>query len=156
MISTMKRIDTCEVCAILPMNTPLFETDKWMITLAEDQGYLGRCYVTLKEHKSDMSELTNEEWLEFADSVKKLEAGVRHAFGATIFNWGCLMNNAFQVTPSLPHVHWHVRPRYDKNVTFKGEEFTDPLFGHHYDRGQSKIVSSAMIKSIRQKIQENL
>ncbi len=120
--------------------------------MAPDQGYLGRCYVTLKDHKTDMAELTNDEWLEFAGVVKRLEAGMREAFGATLFNWSCLMNNAFQVSPALPHVHWHVRPRYEKAVIFEGEEFTDPLFGHHYDPGQTKKVSDDMLNSIKQKI----
>lgn len=149
-------MDNCEVCAILPENTPLFETDKWTISLSPDQGYLARCYVTLKEHKADMADLTNDEWLEFAGIVKKLESAIVDTFGATLFNWGCLMNNAFQVSPSLPHVHWHVRPRYQEAVQFEGEEFVDPLFGYHYDRGQSKKVSDTVLASIRRKIQQSL
>jgi len=151
----MTNITTCEVCVILPETVPLFETNKWTISLSPDQGYLGRCYVTLKEHKANMSELTNEEWLEFANIVKKLESGIRGAFGATIFNWGCLMNNAFQVSPSFPHVHWHLRPRYQKTVNFEGVEFVDPLFGYHYDREQSNKVSENILNSIRHKIQES-
>ncbi len=152
----MKNIDNCEVCAFLPTNKTLFETDKWAISLAADQGYLGRCYVTLKQHKSDMAELTTDEWLEFAEVVKKLEAGIRQAFGATLFNWSCLMNNAFQVSPALPHVHWHVRPRYEKPIIFEGQEFVDPLFGHHYDSGQSNVVSPELLENIRLTVQSSL
>ncbi len=147
---------TCEVCAILPKNNPVFETASWMVTLSPDQGYLARCYVTLKEHKADMADLTQKEWLEFADCVKKLEGTVRASFGATLFNWGCLMNNAFQVEPALPHVHWHVRPRYESPVIFENEEFSDPLFGRHYDRSQVNKVSKATLNSIRSTLQANL
>lgn len=152
----MTSIDNCEVCAVLPTNEPIFETKYWAISLSPNQGYLGRCYVTLKEHKADMADLTNNEWLEFADIVKRLEGGVRDAFGAKLFNWGCLMNNAFQLTPALPHVHWHVRPRYENSVNFEGEDFVDPMFGQHYDREQSKLVSKVVLNCIKGKIQASL
>lgn len=51
-------MNNCEVCAVLPTNNPIFETDKWMVSLSPDQDYLGRCHVTLKEHKGDLAELT--------------------------------------------------------------------------------------------------
>jgi len=146
----------CEVCAILPTNTPLFETNKWAISLAPNQADLGRCYVTLKEHKGDMAELTSEEWLEFADIAKTLEGAIRRAFGADLFNWSCLMNNAFQVSPALPHVHWHLRPRYAQPVIFEGTEFSDPLFGHHYNSGLSKALNSKMMNKLHAAIQKEL
>lgn len=146
----------CEVCAILPTNTPLFETNKWAILLAPNQADLGRCYVTLKEHKGDMAELTSEEWLEFVDIVKTLEGAIRKAFGADLFNWSCLMNNAFQVSPALPHVHWHLRPRYAQPVIFEGIEFKDLLFGHHYDSRLSKELDRKMMNKIYAAIQKEL
>lgn len=152
----MTSINNCEVCTALSTNEPIFETNSWAISLSPDQGYLGRCYVTLKEHKAGMADLTNNEWLEFADIVKRLEGGVRGAFGAKLFNWVCLMNNAFQVSPALPHVHWHVRPRYEKSVNFEGEGFVDPMFGYHYDRNQSKLVNEDVLNRIKGKIKANL
>jgi len=103
-----------------------------------------------------LAELTREEWLDYADIVKKLEQAIRLAFGAVVFNWGCLMNNAFQVSPATPHIHWHLRPRYDKTVNFDGLEFIDPLFGYHYDRAQSQKVSDETLNNIQSKIQENI
>lgn len=155
-IDSMNSIKGCEVCTVLPTNHPIFETERWMVSLSSDQGYLGRCYVTLKEHKSDLADLTTEEWLEFSGVVKTLEEATRQAFGATLFNWGCLMNNAFQSSPALPHIHWHVRPRYQKPVLFEDIEFVDPEFGHHYDRQQKNIVDEITLRKIRSTIQEML
>lgn len=142
----------CEVCAILPTNTPLLETNKWAVSLAPNQADLGRCYVTLKEHKGDMAELTSEEWLEFADIAKTLEGAIRKAFGADLFNWSCLMNNAFQVSPALPHVHWHLRPRYAQPVIFEGTEFIDPLFGYHYDSKLLRKLDGKTMDKMREEI----
>lgn len=152
----MANINNCKVCDVLPPDTLVFETDSWTVSLSSDQGYLGRCFVTLREHKGDLAELTAEEWLDFAEAVKKIEGAVGKAFGPALFNWSCLMNNAFQDIPSQPHIHWHVRPRYEGSVYFAKQEFTDPHFAHHYDREHSNLVSAAVLDEIRLKIQENL
>ncbi|NCU37715.1 HIT family protein [Candidatus Saccharibacteria bacterium] len=144
----------CEVCIVLPNNTPVYETKSWVVSLNPDQAYLGRCYVTLKKHKGDLADLTDSEWLEFADIVKTLEAAVRHAFGATLFNWVCLMNNAFQTEHAKPHIHWHFRPRYDHKVTFSGTVFSDPSFGHHYDRTHVKKVLPKTLGNINKIIKK--
>ncbi|MBQ3385876.1 MAG: hypothetical protein IJG53_00985, partial [Eggerthellaceae bacterium] len=31
-----------------------------------------------------------------------------------------------------PHLHIHVRPRYDKPVMVNGSAYIDSAFGHHY------------------------
>ncbi len=148
--------ENCETCQLFPIADPLLETNNWVVSLSPDQGYLGRCYISLKEHKGDMADLTNEEWLNFAEIVKKLEKAVRLAFDAQLFNWGCLMNNAFQHSPAKPHVHWHLRPRYNKTVNLDGINFADQLFGHHYDRAQSQKVTDKTLNIIKDRIKENL
>lgn len=142
--------ENCETCEVLPTNNPLIETEYWMATLAPDQGYLGRSYVTLKEHKPSLTVITMDEWQDFAGVVSRYENAVRGAYGADVFNWGCLMNNAFQQEPALPHVHWHVRPRYGSNqpVVVNGLEFSDPNFGHHYDREHKQLVNKQTLQAI--------
>jgi diadenosine tetraphosphate (Ap4A) HIT family hydrolase len=152
---TMK-LDECGICKLLPNSDPLFDTQYWEVIIAPDQGYLGRCYVTLKEHKGDLAELTKAEWLDYAEVVKKVEEAIRSAFGAIVFNWSCLMNNAFQVSPATPHIHWHLRPRYDKTNSIDGIVFKDPLFGYHYNTGQSQKVSDETLSHIQAKIKESL
>ena len=152
----MKSVNSCEVCAVLPTIRPIFETDHWIISLFPDQGYLGHCYVTLKEHKGDLAELDPEEWTELGSVIQRLESATRSALGATMFNWSCLMNNAYQNTPALPHIHWHFRPRYDKSVIFDGIEFSDPHFGHHYDRDQKFDAPAELIASITAAIRTHL
>lgn len=148
--------DKCKVCKVLPNDFELFETNKWVVILTFDQGYLGRAYITLKEHKGDLKDLTDEEWLEFAEVVQKYENSIRNAFGAKMFNWTCLMNNAFQTQPSQPHIHWHVRPRYDTDVEFGGLTFKDPKFANHYDRNQKKLLSREELKSITETMKSKL
>ncbi len=148
--------NTCEVCQALAHNEPLFETRFWTVTLSQDQGYLGRCYVTLKEHRETLSRLSDKQWQEFVEVVRKLESAMAASFGAKLFNWVCLMNNAYQKQPAQPHVHWHFRPRYDHKVKVGGMVFDDPKFGFHYDRNQVKLVDDSLLDEINQVISGHL
>ena len=137
----------------------VFETDYWRVGLAEEQTYLGYCVVALKRQGcGDLAELTKEEVVNFFEVVKTFEKALRSAFGATMFNWSCLMNSAYQLPDPKPHVHWHVKPRYNHSVDFGREIFEDIRFGHHYTllEDLNRIVSDEMQNKIITKIQENL
>jgi diadenosine tetraphosphate (Ap4A) HIT family hydrolase len=146
----------CIYCEKPNENELIFETEFWQVILSSDQGYLGRCYVILKRHCGDLAELTDEEWLDFSEVVKKLESALKKSFNATMFNWTCLMNNAYQSESPNPHVHWHFRPRYNHKVEFAGLIFEDPEFGHHYDRTRKQEVAKDIKIKILEKIKENL
>ena len=113
-------------------------TSHWKVFLHPEQTYLGRSVITLKRHCGSLSAVTKEEWVDFIRLVKKIESSYKKALGATLFNWSCLMNNAYQDTPPNPHVHWHLRPRYRKSVRLFGTVFEDIEFGHHYASGSEK------------------
>ena len=117
----------------------LFETDHWIVELREDQLYFGRCVVVLKRDCEALSNLTKEEFLDYLSVVQIFESGMKKAFGAEMFNWACLMNNAYR-DGRKSQVHWHVRPRYRKAVVCLGQEFHDPNFGYHYIRGEENVL----------------
>ncbi len=147
----------CPLCAIInTREANLFATDHWTVSLSSDQRYLGRAYVTLREHKENLRELSGDEWKDYIGIVKRLENACIKGLGATLFNWSCLMNNAYQRKPYNPHVHWHFRPRYENTVAINNITFEDPEFGHHYDRNQRRSVDSATFNEIIEKIKENL
>ncbi|MGZ7109543.1 MAG: HIT family protein, partial [Methanobacterium sp.] len=90
----------------------MFETPYWIIFLAPSQSNIGTCVVALKRHYGTLDGLKNEEWLDFADVVKKLEYSLKKSFNATMFNWGALMNADYLMKNPDPHIHWHFIPRY--------------------------------------------
>jgi|SRR3989344_4782962 len=134
----------------------LFETIYWKIILFEDQAYLGRCVIVLKRHCDELSNLTLDEWSDFYEVVKKLEFALKKTFKATMFNWACLMNDAYKSKNPKPQVHWHFRPRYNSDVLFMGEKFEDLEFAHHYSRERKKIVSYEFLKEIAKEISKYL
>lgn len=147
----------CNICQILKNpSLVLFKTPYWLVSLAPDQGYLGRAYATLLDHKAALHELSAEEWTDFANLTRKIETSWKQAFGADPFNWACMMNNAYQDDPAHPHVHWHIRPRYTQSVELNGQTFTDKSYGHHYDRDQRNFVDDKTLRLIVAKLRSAL
>jgi diadenosine tetraphosphate (Ap4A) HIT family hydrolase len=136
----------------------VFETPYWKIILMDDQRYLGRFVIVLKRTCGDLAELNQEEILDFYEVIRKSEALLRKTFNATMFNWTCLMNDAYLDAVPKPQVHWHFRPRYNHLVEFAGEVFKDPNFAHHYLRApeDERIVSQAVFGEILSTLRSGL
>ena len=130
----MKRMDNCDWCSLSEEEKrfQVYESRSWSVFLSDEQDYIGRCILVLKRHCNSLSELTDDEWDELRDLICKLEACLKTVLGATLCNWSCLMNDFYKETSPDPHLHIHLRPRYDKPVVLNGNTYTDSEFGHHY------------------------
>ncbi len=102
----------------------------WNIFLAPSQRYLGTCVIAIKRHCSNLSELEDNEWIEFSRLVREMEIVINKLFKPTLFNWSCFKNAAYRFDNPDPEVHWHLIPRYDSEVEFLGIKFEDPDFGY--------------------------
>ncbi len=131
------------------------ETPYWIVFLAPNQSNIGTCVVALKRHYGTLEGLNDQEWLDFADIVKKLEHSLKNSFKATMFNWGALMNKDYMVENPDPHVHWHFIPRYRHQVEFEGLKFEDPYFGSMHPRPNRNLPYNIR-KRIIEKIIENI
>lgn len=140
----------CDTCKMRIHNKyVILETKYWQIALSDDGRYPGRCYVTLLEHKGSLSQLSKQEWNEFQKLVYRLEAAAIEGLGATMCNWTCLLNNAYQGDPAYPHVHWHFRPRYKSPIILLGKKYEDKEFGRHY-RSSWDVTSSPKLSDKEQ------
>jgi len=148
----------CPICSWTPDNQDyllLFETEYWRICLAQNQSLLGTCVISLKRHAGDLADLTESELFEFLSVVKKVEASMRLAFEATMFNWSCYMNHSYRESSPNPHVHWWAIPRYNQNVEFGGLTFEDPHFGNPYDHYRWLEVEKELRMAIADKIKSH-
>ncbi len=131
-------ISGCDICQLLrnalEHDYVVAQSGYWRITLAPDQYYLGRCYVTSLRHVPDLSGLYPEEWIDLHEVMRHLENSAKRELGATHVTWTALMNNAYQLDKPQPHVHWHVRPRYAQRTTVGDVTMLDEHFGHHHQR----------------------
>ncbi len=126
----------CEFCELTEADKQdiLFVSAHWTAFLSRDQLYLGRSVIGANRHVAALSDLTSPEWEDLRAVICRVEAVCRSVLNASMFNWTCLMNDAYKRDPANPHVHLHVRPRYAIAPSFRGIPFPDPNFGQHYQR----------------------
>ncbi len=93
------------------------------------QAFPGDCIIS--SEKESLSELTKEEWMELGELEKELERITKKLFSATMFNFACLMNNAYR-DHEKPHVHFHFVPRYEKEIVLFGKKYQDCHFGYNF------------------------
>ena len=69
---------------------------KYFEVVFEDwcQEFPGACIVS--GHKECLGDMTSDEWQELGILEKELERVCKKVFGATMFNFACLMNNAYR------------------------------------------------------------
>ena len=53
------------------------------------------------------------------------------------------MNNAYKSENPMPHVHFHLRPRYKHPVKINGQTFIDNEFARHYSNGNGSGMDEA-------------
>ena len=83
---------------------------------------------------------SRDKWEELHKLVCKVETCLKTVLGAALCNWSCLMNSFYKEAAPDPHLHIHVRPRYDKPVMLTGNIYADSEFGHHYALNKSGVM----------------
>ena len=93
------------------------------------QEFVGYCI--LSSDKESLSDLEPEAWEELGKLEKELERICKKIFGATMFNFACLMNNAYRDNEK-PHVHYHFVPRYKNGLKLFNKIYKDKHFGYNF------------------------
>ena len=151
-------MDNCDWCSLSEEDRKfqVYESKSWSVFLSDEQDYIGRCILVLKRHCSSLSGLTEDEWDELRHLVCKMEACLKDVLGAALCNWSCLLNNFYKEAAPDPHLHIHVRPRYDKPVVLNGNTYTDSEFGHHYALKKSGVIPAKDMEVVFIRLKERL
>ena len=108
----------------------IYKGDYWEVIFSSwDQSFPGDCIVSC--NKERLSELSSEEWVELGKIEKELERVCLKLFGATMFNFVSLMNNAYRDNEK-PHVHFHFIPRYKNELKLFNKIYKDRHFGYNF------------------------
>jgi len=136
------------------MEEVVYETNYWKVVLSENQYYLGRSFVIYKGEATHLSDLSTEVFIDLKKVIDLLEVSIKKAFGATHYNWTCLMNDYYKPKnrDKKKELHLHLWVRYENKVEFEGETFKDEVFGHHYDKTKEKLVNQKLLSKIAKKI----
>lgn len=89
----------------------LFRNDKLRIVLVDDGNYPGFCRVIWNAHVAEMTDLPPADRSLLMRTVCQVEAAVREVMRPDKINLASLGN-------MVPHLHWHVIPRYIDDAHF--------------------------------------
>jgi diadenosine tetraphosphate (Ap4A) HIT family hydrolase len=103
-------MSACLLCAGAD-ETVLWHDDLCRVVWVEDARYPGFCRVILNAHLKEMTDLPADQRRRLMDVVFAVEAAVREAVRPDKINLASLGN-------VVPHVHWHVIPRWADDANF--------------------------------------
>ena len=99
----------CELCEL---SVPVaWQGEKFSVIVVDDANYPGFCRVIWREHVREMSDLSVDDRLLLNEAVYQLELAVREVMQPLKVNVASLGN-------VVPHLHWHVIPRYVDDAHF--------------------------------------
>jgi diadenosine tetraphosphate (Ap4A) HIT family hydrolase len=104
------KVAGCELCE-LAASSKLVANDKFAVILVDELNYPGFARVIWNEHVREMSDLADADRLLVNDAVWKLEQAVREVMQPLKVNVASLGN-------VVPHLHWHIIPRYADDAHF--------------------------------------
>jgi diadenosine tetraphosphate (Ap4A) HIT family hydrolase len=106
----------------------LYATDLYRIILVNDPAWPGFCRVILNHHAAEMTDLPMEQRSALMEAVCVTESALRDLMAPTKINLASLGN-------VVPHVHWHVIPRWSDD-----SHFPDPIWANHKRAWPNKPV----------------
>lgn len=130
----------------------LYESKNWEVVFCDwCQDFVGQCIIS--SNKEALSDLTSEEWIELGKLEKELERVCKKLFNTTMFNFTCLMNNAYRDNEK-PHVHFWFFPRYKNELKLFNKVYKDKHFGYNFWKwSNNKLKSQKDIFKKEEKLQ---
>lgn len=139
----------CLLCSDLKNDPTLIKNyGLWRILIDFKQPTLGSCLIVPHRHIEIISKLTGEEQQEYLLVIKNLDNTLRKSFNPDNINY-------LMLAMKVPHIHWHVVPRYQHPKEFNRIIWTDPNYGSLPIFPKEKKYSK-ILEDIIEKIRENL
>ncbi len=117
-------MNKCPLCNIDRETNKTFveRYSRWTILINYKQPTLGSNLIVLNRHVQQLSDLTQEEAIEYLDIIKNLERALKESFNPDTINHLMLAN-------VVRHVHYHIVPRYEEERRFAGQTWEDKNYG---------------------------
>lgn len=97
----------------------VYRAEKWRVLIANEPNIPGFCRVVMNDHIAEMTDLPIEERTALMDVVWLVEQVVRDTMQPHKINLATLGN-------MVPHMHWHIIPRYNDDTTFPDSIWSAP------------------------------
>jgi diadenosine tetraphosphate (Ap4A) HIT family hydrolase len=100
----------CRFCIDITSNV-IWRDERCRITHAVDQPFVGWCRVIWNAHFKEITDLSPEDRMHLMRAVFAVESGLRKLLDPVKINMASLGTG-------LPHVHWHIVPRFADDTHF--------------------------------------
>jgi diadenosine tetraphosphate (Ap4A) HIT family hydrolase len=98
----------------------IWRGDDCRVVLVNEPDLPGFCRVIWNHHVAEMTDLSGGEREHLMALVFAVEEAIRHVMHPDKVNIASLGN-------MVPHIHWHVIPRYQDDVYFPGSAWSDQV-----------------------------
>lgn len=105
------------------------------VVLVDEAAYPGFCRAIWNAHVEEMTDLTEDERSHFVRVVFEVEAGLRELLRPDKINLASLGN-------LVPHLHWHVIPRFRDDP-----HFPNPIWGARLREPTAARLDRAAVRS---------
>jgi diadenosine tetraphosphate (Ap4A) HIT family hydrolase len=126
----------CELCDTLGGDL-LWNSPLCRVILVNDASYPGFCRVILNRHVAEMTDLPDTERMTLMQVVFATESAVRDVLHPDKINLASLGN-------MVPHVHWHVIPRFADD-----SHFPNPIWGEPKREATLRPIPADMADRLR-------
>ena len=130
----------CELCEV-DGGELIVKTAQLRVVLIDDANYPGFCRVIWNAHVKEMTDLAISDRSNLMQAVCKVEQAVRDVMQPHKINLASLGN-------MVPHLHWHVIPRYLDDA-----HFPNPIWASTDKSSQSLDAKRALLPELRLHIQ---
>ncbi|HBU06762.1 MAG TPA: HIT family protein [Candidatus Magasanikbacteria bacterium] len=101
----------CKIINKVIPNYTVYEDDFVLAFLDIFPHAKGHTVVIPKKHFSNLSEMSEVDWQNMATALKNTQAKLQSVLNPDGFNIG--INDKSVAGQVVPHVHWHIFPRYE-------------------------------------------
>jgi diadenosine tetraphosphate (Ap4A) HIT family hydrolase len=133
---------TCELCDHAGGEI-LWQDRQCRIVLVADPDYPGFCRVIWNQHIKEMNDLTAAERHHLMSRVFAVEQAVQQSLAPDKINLASLGN-------VVPHLHWHIVPRYHDD-----RHFPNPIWGTTLREGRPRPTAD-LAKTLREALENAL
>lgn len=119
----------------------LWRNERCRIILVDDSGHAGFCRVIWQDHVKEMTDLSPAERQELMMVVFVVEEVLREALRPDKINLASLGNQ-------VPHLHWHVIPRFADDAHFPDPVWAAPRRIGHVREVEAQRLAQALAQRL--------
>jgi len=139
------RVSGCELCES-PGGEVLHQGTQFHVVLVDDDNYPGFCRVIWRAHVKEVTDLNELDRMLLMDVLWQVEHVIREVMQPEKINLASLGN-------MVPHLHWHVIPRYADDAHFPAPVWAE---AKRQPTAVSLQARSERLPALRMKMQQRL